>query len=220
MNEQLLIKLLHLLGFAYWLGGDVGVFYSSFHVANEKHSPATRAAIAKILFTLDQLPRICMTLMLPLGVHLAWRMGLLPLSTASMVTIWLIGFAWLALVVKLHALETGDSKRRLTTLDFWFRIILGSTLIIGSLIALVSDTANLPNWLALKLAIFGGLIGLGLILRIKLRPFVPAFANIAAGTASDVDNAVVRDSLESSRPFVVAIWVGLIASAALGIHLI
>jgi uncharacterized membrane protein len=73
MNEYLIIKFLHLVGFAYWLGGDLGVFHSSYYVADPKQPPAVRVAAAKILFWLDQVPRMCMTMMLPLGVHLAWK---------------------------------------------------------------------------------------------------------------------------------------------------
>ena len=61
MNEYLIIKFLHLVGFAYWLGGDLGVFHSSYYVADPNRSPEVRVAAAKILFWLDQVPRICMT---------------------------------------------------------------------------------------------------------------------------------------------------------------
>ncbi len=70
MNELLFLKFLHTIGFAYWLGADLGVFYSSYFVANEKHSTDVRVATAKILFALEQAPRICMTMMLPLGIDL------------------------------------------------------------------------------------------------------------------------------------------------------
>ena len=102
MSEYLLIKLLHVIGFAYWLGGDLGVFYSSYFVADDKRPDAVRVATAKILFALDQAPRICMTMSLPLGTHLAWRMGALPLNATSMTIIWILCFGWLAMVITLH----------------------------------------------------------------------------------------------------------------------
>ena len=84
MNEFLLLKLLHVVGFAYWLGMDLGVFYSSYFVANDRLSSDVRAATAKILFALDQGPRICMTMMLPLGIHLVWRMGIFRFDASAM----------------------------------------------------------------------------------------------------------------------------------------
>ena len=39
MSDILFLKFLHTVGFAYWLGGDLGVFYSSYFVADERRSP-------------------------------------------------------------------------------------------------------------------------------------------------------------------------------------
>ena len=75
MTEIALLKMAHVLGLVYWLGADLGVFYSSFVLCDDKQSGPVRVSAAKILFALDQAPRMCMTLMLPLGIHLASKMG-------------------------------------------------------------------------------------------------------------------------------------------------
>lgn len=219
MNEFLLIKLMHVIGFAYWLGCDLGVFYSSYFVADARRSADVRIVTAKILFALDQAPRICMTMMLPTGTHLAWKMGVLQMDAALMAFIWLACFAWLAMVITLHVAALSKGKALLTTFDFFFRLTLSLGLIVAGLYSLLGS-GTLPGWLAAKLAIFGGLVGCGLVIRIKLRPFGPAFANLASGQVSDDDNAAIRQSLGATRPFVVTIWIGLIASTALGLHLI
>jgi len=219
MNEFLLIKFLHVVGFAYWLGGDLGVFYSSYFVADPNRPDAVRIATAKILFALDQAPRICMTLMLPLGTHLTWKMGLLQIDSIFMAVIWLVSLAWLTMVITLHVAAQSKGKAMLTTFDFFFRLTLSLGLIAAGLYSLLGPGA-LPYWVAAKLAIFGGLIGCGLVVRIKLKPFGPAFANLARGEASDADNAAIRSSLGGTRPFVITIWIGLFASTALGLHLI
>ncbi len=220
MTDYTLIKFLHLVGFAYWLGGDLGVFHSSYWVANPKHSPEVRVAAAKILFWLDQVPRICMTMMLPLGLHLAWRAGLLGFPGGVMALIWLACFAWLGMVIYLHVASASPAKALTTQFDFWFRLVLSLTLIGSGAASILAGIFDLPYWVALKLMIFGGLVGLGLIVRIKLKPFGPAFANIAQGRGTEADDAAIDASLGGTRPFVVAIWVGLLASAALGLHLI
>lgn len=220
MNEFLLIKFLHLLGFAYWIGADLGVFYTSYYVANDKLSGDVRVATARILFALDQVPRMCMTMMLPLGLHLTWRMGLLRIDAAIMSAIWAAALLWLGMVVYLHSGKSAKTKAFLTSFDFWFRLALALSLIGTAVLSLASGFGSLPYWLAIKLLIFGALVGSGLIIRIKLRPFGAAFAAIASGNASDADNEAIRKSLGSTRPFVVAIWIGLLAAAALGLHLI
>lgn len=218
MNEFLLLKLLHVIGFAYWIGADLGVFYSSYYVANDKLSGDVRVATAKILFALDQAPRICMTLMLPLGAHLAWRLGIFSFDAAVMALIWLLGLGWLAMVVALHAMAAGPGKAFLTRFDFWFRLTLSIGLVASGLMSLTPAFSGLPYWVSWKLAIFGGLVGCGLMVRVKLKDFGPAFANLAMGKVSDTDNEAIRRSLGGTRPFVVLIWIGLFVSAALGIH--
>lgn len=219
MNDFLVVKLLHVVGFAYWLGGDLGVFYSSFFVANDKLSTGIRVTTAKILFALDQAPRICMTMTLPLGIHLTWQMGIFRFSPAVMALIWLLAFAWLGTVITLHVAAQSKGKAMLTLLDFWFRLLLSSGLVVVGALAQFSDQLTMPHWVAIKLMIYGGLIACGLFVRIKLRPFGPAFANMARGEASEADNAAIRKSLGGTKPFVISIWIGLVASTALGLHL-
>lgn len=219
MNDFLILKLLHVIGFAYWLGGDLGVFYSSFFVANEKLSTNVRVTTAKILFALDQAPRICMTMMLPTGIHLTWQMGVFRFSPAVMALIWLTAFAWLAMVITLHVAAQSKGKAMLTALDFWFRLLLSASLVIIGATAQFTDRLDMPHWVAIKLIIFGGLIACGLLVRIRLRPFGPAFANMARGAATDADNAAIRKSLGATKPFVICIWIGLVVSTALGLHL-
>ncbi len=220
MSEFLIIKFLHIVGFAYWLGGDLGVFTSSYLVTNDKLSDDVRVTATKLLFALDQAPRICMTMMLPLGAHLAWTMGALPIDGIAMTLIWVLSFGWLAMVITLHNAAQSKGKALLTTFDFWFRVTLSVALIGVGAGALADMVNGIPPWVAGKLLIFGGLIGCGLIVRIKLKPFGPAFANLVQGNASEADNAAIRSSLDGTRPFVITIWLGLLASAALGLHLI
>ena len=191
MTDYLLIKFLHIVGFAYWLGGDLGVFHSSYWVAIPKNSPEVRVAAAKILFWLDQIPRICMTMMLPLGLHLAWRAGLLGFPGSVMALIWLACFAWLGMVMYLHVASASPAKALTTRFDFWFRLVLSLSLIGSGASALLAGVFDLPYWVSLKLMIFGGLVGLGLIIRIKLAPFGPAFANSAQGRGTAEDDAAI-----------------------------
>ncbi len=219
MNEFLIVKFLHVVGFAYWLGADLGVFYTSYYVVNERLSDEVRLTTAKILFALDQAPRICMTMMLPLGLHLLWKMNVLRFGADVMTLIWVLCFAWLGMVITLHIAKPGRARTALTRFDFWFRLALALGLVVTGLVALFTGIIAMPHWAALKIAIFGGLVGCGLIVRIRLKPFGPAFARLAAGSVSEADNDAIRRSLNGTRPFVVAIWVGLLTSTALGLHL-
>ena len=62
--------LLHIVLFVFWLGGDLGVFYSSRFVLKPDLTPAARATALKIMGGLDLGPKICLVLFLPSGLTL------------------------------------------------------------------------------------------------------------------------------------------------------
>lgn len=215
MTEIAILKLGHLLCLVYWLGADLGVFYSSYFLVDDKLSTETRISMAKLLFALDQAPRICMPLILAFGVHLAWRLGMWTIPASVVVATWLICFGWLAMVLTLHI--RGHGAKGLTTFDFAFRVVVVAGLAAYAIYALSGQ--HLAAWLAIKLLVFAGLVACGLMVRRGLRPFGPAFAALAQDRATDTDNAAIRASLANTRPFVIAIWVGLLVNSALGVHL-
>ncbi len=218
MNEILLLQFLHLLCLVYWLGGDLGVFYSSFVVADSSNSPETRVKVAKILFALDQAPRICMALMLPTGFHLGHAMGLIQLPNYSVGLVWLLGLGWLAMVITLHLKHVGIDW--LVKVDYGFRLLLIAALVLIAVQSLRGEGWILSNWLPVKLIVFAALIACGLMIRRKLAPFGPAFAKLAQGHVDETVNQTICDSLAKVRPWVIGIWLGLLVNTALGIHLI
>jgi hypothetical protein len=220
MTEIALLSFAHLLGLVYWLGADLGVFYSSFILCDDRKSPEVRVSAARILFALDQAPRICMTLMLPLGVHLAVLTGFQRLPDWAVIATWCVGLAWLAMVLSLHFLGHGRDLRILTRVDFWFRAVLVAALLAYGVLAIAGESATATPWAGKKLVVFALLVACGLAVRIRLKPFGPAFASLARGNPSDADNEAIRRSIGGTRPFVVAIWLGLLINSALGVHLI
>jgi hypothetical protein len=220
MTDIALLKFAHVLGLVYWLGADLGVFYSSYVLCDERQPTSVRLSAARILFALDQAPRISMTLMLPLGVHLAVRLGYITAPDWVVPGTWAVALGWLAMVLLLHFRGHGGRLGWLTTMDFAFRtgvvvILLG---LAGG--ALLDRVPGISDWAAIKLAIFAGLVLCGLLVRIKLRPFGPAFAVLAADRAGEAENEAIRRSIGGTRPFVVTIWIGLLLNTALGVHLL
>jgi hypothetical protein len=208
--------LLHLVLFCYWLGGDLGVFYSSSFVVNDKLSKETRMVAAKIMLNLDLVPRLCLSLMLTVGGILSEFRGLEhPLW--QMVAIILLGPFWLAMVLTIHFKEGTALAKRLTRFDFWFRwaMIVG---ILGSVTYSFSTGRLDPApWIGGKLVVFALLIFCGLMIRMALVPFVKGFHNMAVQGASSADNLAMRKSLARVRPWVLVIWAGLLVEAFLGV---
>lgn len=217
MDLYALFVVLHLILFAYWLGGDIGVFYSSGYLLKPELSPATRATVVKIFSWIDMAPRICLILMVPSGMTLASMLGLVSLSMPLLLAIWAFGLVWLALVLAQHNLHGKGPAKIITRVDYWIRIalviVLGAVSVAGLFgVGLITD-----GWLALKLLLFVAMIGCGLMIRVIFKPFGPAFAQLMSTGSTPEVEATMAKALNTAKPFVVAIWVGLVINAYLGV---
>lgn len=218
MNEFLLLKFAHILAFVYWLGGDLGTFLASREVINRKHSPEARHVALKVMLACDMGPKLAMPLILPLGVQLAAMGGWMTVPGAALAGIWVLSLYWFGVVLVLYLNEGKPFTARLSRLDFWFRISFATVLGAWASATLVGQST--PDWVAWKLILFVALVGCGVIIRINLAPFVPAFADLMASGPSDDNNSAMERSIGRCRPWVWCIWAGLFLNAALGLHLI
>ena len=219
MNEYLLTKFAHLIAFVYWLGGDLGTFLASREVINRQNSPETRHIALKVMLACDMGPKLAMPLILPLGVQLAVSGGWMALSTAALATIWCLGLYWFAVVMVLFLHEGKPFTSALIRLDVWFRVLVALGLAAWASNALLSGE-SIADWIAFKLMIFAAMVGCGIMVRINLAPFMPAFSDLMTNGPSETNNSAIERSIGRCRPWVWAIWAGLFINAALGIHLI
>ena len=58
------ILYIHLLGFVFWLGTDIGVFIGAKFTENAEYSVETRLTILKLAMILDIAPRVAMPCLL------------------------------------------------------------------------------------------------------------------------------------------------------------
>ncbi|MGJ8686577.1 MAG: hypothetical protein ACSHWQ_03805 [Spongiibacteraceae bacterium] len=218
--EYLLLKYLHILGFVYWLGGDLGTFIASKYMVNRNIGNEARAIATKIMLACDQGPKLAMPLMLSLGVHLGATLGVLPLPAAAVGLVWLLCAIWLINVLVLYIYEGQPFTAGLARFDFAFRIAMVLAIAVFLLADQLQPSLISADWMALKLLIFAILVSCGIGIRIQLKPFVPAFMRLMKEGPSDEVNSILERALSRSRPFVAVIWLGLFVSAALGVHLI
>ena len=209
--------ILHLILFVYWLGGDIGVFYSSRFVVNPELSSETRMTAAKIMLNLDLVPRMCLSLMLTVGSVLVTMKGIEPYSPLFEFGVILLGPAWLTMVLLIHFKEGTDFAHKLTKFDFWFRWAMVIAIIASTIYSISIGRLSEAPWISAKLLIFAGLILCGIVIRIGLRPWGAVFAKIHAGTQTDEDNQILINSLNKVRPFVILIWIGVLLSAVIGV---
>lgn len=216
MNPQEWLTLLHILLFAYWLGGDIGVFYSSGLVVDDRLSRDSRLTAARIMLGVDLVPRICMSLMLTVGGLLSATLGIEhpPWQMAGIV---LLGPFWLGMVLVLHFRHHAAFAPLLTRFDFYFRWAMITVLLLSSGYSLATGRLADAPWLIAKLVGFAFLIFCGLMIRIRLKGFIDAYVKLMQGTETADDNRSMQTSLSRVRPWVIGIWIVLVVEAWLGI---
>jgi len=217
MTAHDLFILLHLLLFVYWLGGDIGVFYSSKFVLKPELSNEARLTSAKIMLNLDLVPRICMAMTLTVGGVLSELYGVTH-PTWQMVGISLLAPFWVTMVVLIHMKEGTPLARILTRIDYWFRWLMVTGLLVSTWYSWSIGRFEGTPWLAYKLMIFAVLVFCGLMIRIFLPPYITGLHKMGSGQQmTDEDNAAMISSMSKARPWVKVIWVGLLLEAILGI---
>lgn len=211
-----IVKFAHILLFAYWLGGDVGVFYSSTFVVNPKLSRDARLTAFRIFAELDQLPRYCLALTLSVGGLLAYYVGV-PHLPGQLPLILALGPLWALLVWAVHHYQGQPFGRRLAKFDFFFRCFMIVALIASVGYAYGDGRLRPYPWLAAKLLVFAALIFCGLLIRLKLPRFVSGYQQLLTNGATEASDRDMEQGLRACRPYVLAIWAGLALAAWIGI---
>ena len=217
MTEYVLLKLAHLLLFVYWLGADIGVFYAARFVRDPTQSLEARKMAVRIMGWIDQIPRYCLVLMLPVGYTLARQLGLVELPTIGMVILWVIGFAWLWMVWAIHHYQGTPRAERWRSIDLVWRVILVAGLLWDAMQGLRGTGHILVDWLSIKFALFALLIACGIMIRVFGKPIGPALRQVlATGSTPELEADIAR-GFSRTRPFVLGIWGLLLCAAAVGI---
>ncbi|MGW0808644.1 hypothetical protein [Nonomuraea sp. NPDC002799] len=217
---------LHLVLFVFWLGGDLGVFYSSRYVLNPALSPQARATALGIMSGLDLGPKICLVLFLPSGVtlmalepHGAELFGVRLFPLWSVLLVWVFALGWLALTVADH--RTHGRFPLVRRADWAIRLALIATIAGFAAYTLLADrpfgVTTDPRWLGGKLALYTLAIAAGLGIRLKLRPFGPAFGALSASGSTPELERTLRGSVDGCLPYVWTIWGSVLAAAVLGV---
>ena len=209
-----IILYLHVLSLVYWLGGDLGTFLSSRYIVRDDLGVEARQTAFNILQQCDLGPKLAMPLTLGSGFHLTATYWPNLFFGLAIPLVWLVVFFWLSLVFWQH--HSGGNPR-IATADLWLRYVV---LILGGFFAFSSWKMGLPNWVALKLAVFLSLVGLGIAVRYALKPFALAYVQMVTTGATSETNMAMRHHLGVCRRYVWVIWLGLFVNAALGLRLI
>lgn len=210
-----LFSLLHILIPVYWLGGDLGAFYSAGFLIDPKRSVPERLLALTILNNIDMAPRTTLILALPTGLLLAWEKGWLTLPPFVVVTIWLAAFAWLAIAWTLHLKHgTAPGLRRV---DLAIRWVVLSMLVVAGLLGL-TQMIPIPLFIAAKFLLLAAAISMGLLVRRLLVPLFPPVIDMRRNNFSTPEGDItIAGVIARTRPAVMVIWALVLAASLLGL---
>ncbi len=209
--------IIHLVLFAYWLGGDIGVFYSTRMILNRSNTADQRFMASRIMLWIDLLPRLCLSMTLTVGGILSQYVGVShPLWQYAMIVI--LGPVWFTVLLIMHFKHNASFMPTLTKLDLWFRWFLIVAIVASVWWSLSTGRLDDAPWLAFKLIIFAGLVLCGVMIRLFIPGFIAGVRALSQGSISEEQNDAMARSIGRVRPWVFAIWAGLLVEAFLGIY--
>jgi hypothetical protein len=213
MNAHDVVLFVHLLGWVFWLGTDVGVFLSAKYFERSDFSVETRMTVLQLGMVLDRFPRFSMPVVWLTGVIMMNNIGyeVIPVAVASVLTIF-----WLAVTWAVIFQPPGSPNH--------IRASIAQTLILAAVIVGMGGAASyllavgeMPLWLALKWFAFVLVAITVIALEKKFEPLGPLLGELAESGGNDGLNARISAVLKPVYPIVLAIYAWTILAAASGV---
>ncbi|MCC7199428.1 MAG: hypothetical protein IT483_07960 [Gammaproteobacteria bacterium] len=213
-----LLVTLHVVLFAYWLGGDWGVYVCSKYIARPDLSMAERKRFLDALMMIDILPRTGIVLLPVIGLQMALLRGTVTLpswvGSASLV----VGAAWLAVIWTAYARRGTPFGARMTSIDIGWRAVLIVVLLAAGGWSLANGGPFQEPWVAMKLIVYAVLLVVGLYLRLAIRIWIEGFRRLATEGPSDAINALFIQGRERARWAAYVFWSLVVLTGYLGIR--
>jgi uncharacterized membrane protein len=203
----------HVLGWVFWLGTDVGVFLAARYAERADLSAETRLTVLELGMLLDRAPRLAVPIVWFTGVLLSRSLGydLLPVAfAAAFALLWLLvtlGMIFLAPTSSLRpAAMAGQTLCYLS-------VIIG----MGGGAGWLLSTGGIPFWLALKWFGFVLVSIAALLLEKLFAPVAVAFQELAVQGPSTPLDAAIATSLRPVYPVVLLIYLGTLVAGISGL---
>lgn len=213
MEDYLVWGYIHILLFVFWLGADVGVFLSAVWAKRTDISFETRATVMKLGLIIDFLPRICFALIFPVGLHLADSLGLYEVPAWLFIAGWVLGVAWIYMVILIGKNEGTPLAEKLMMTQFWLEGLLGTIYFGVGVWSLFGDGPLQEGWFAVKIILFGCVFYAAMAIDICFRPFIKPFMEIGQEGSTPEREAEVTKAVNTTLIAVLTMY-ALIATVA------
>lgn len=216
INPESVLRWLHILAMVYWLGGEWGVFQTSYNVANPRLSLEERRRHMETAYRIDILARTGIILLLPLGLHMGFNLGVHDYGGVWLWVVWILAFGWLSLTWSAFVYRDTDRGLRLTKMDEAIRYVVIPVLFIAAISSYLTDAPFRADWYATKVLIYSLLLVIGLGLRFIMRHWVTIFRQLAEKGSDAVLEKRLASELAIGRGMAYVYWVGIASVAFLG----
>lgn len=220
MYQLPILRWLHIVAMVYWLGGEWGVFQTSYNVINRRLSMDERRRHMETAYRIDILARTGIIMLLPLGLHMGYLWGLQPLGGIWLGLMWIVFAAWLALCWAAFIYRETATGTSLTKIDEAVRYLVIPALLIASIWSLVGDgpfnAAVGQKWYSAKVLIYALMLVIGLKLRYIMREWTLMFRRLAEEGDDPEIEATLERSIRFGRNIAYVYWVGILSVAFLG----
>lgn len=219
ISELAILKWAHILAMVYWLGGEWGVFQTSYNVVNRKLPMEERRRHMETAYRIDILARTGIILLLPLGLHMGHYWGTQPYGGNWLTGMWILFAAWLSLTWAAFIYRETDRGVFLTRIDEAIRFVVIPALLISAVTSLLGygpfNAADGFKWYSAKVGIYGLMLVIGLYLRFVMREWTILFRVLAQGDDPAAENTLER-SIRKARYLAYLYWIGIGSVAFLG----
>lgn len=219
MEPVLVLRWLHILAMVYWLGGEWGVFQTSYNVTNPRLPLDERRRHMETAYRIDILARTGIILLLPLGLHMGNIYGLQPFGGGWLTAMWIFVALWLALCWAAFLKRETDLGIALTKADEWIRYILIPVIFVVGISSLLGhgpfEASEGVRWYAAKFTLYGFALCIGLGLRWIMRAWTVRFRRLAEGPNPAEEAALARE-IGWGRMMAYVYWITIAGICFLG----
>ena len=220
LHELSILRWIHILAMVYWLGGEWGVFQTSYHVTNHALPLDERKRHMETAYRIDILARTGIVLLLPLGLHMGKIYGFVPLlDGAGIWWMWLFFAGWLAITWTAFIKRETDLGIKVTRFEELLRYPLIAGLLLIAFLAfagtgpITSGEGN--NWYPAKIGLYAFALCIGLFLRLVMRRWTERFRILAMGPDAEQEAALDRE-INQARIAAYIYWITIAGVCFLG----
>ena len=220
MHEVSILRWLHIIAMVYWLGGEWGVFQTSYNVVNHRLSLEERRRHMETAYRIDILARTGIVLLLPLGLHMGKLYGFVPMLEGSGVWwMWLFFAVWLVMTWTAFIKRETDIGIKVTRTEELLRYPLIAALFAVAFMAFGGsgpiESGPGSYWYPSKITLYAFALIIGLYLRLIMRRWTERFRIIAQGPNAEQEAALERE-INQSRYVAYIYWITIMTVCFLG----